>query len=130
MRKPIIYVAHPVSGDPLGNVVKVVDWIRWFTINDPDTVYVAPWVAEVLAFHAHQGNPDFYDRVLADDCRVLERLDGILLVGGRISRGMEIELHAAQDGQLAVVDWSVLAEPPHLGHTVPNWYGLLGWERE
>ena len=101
--KPIIYVAHPVSGDVRGNVQKVLDWLRWLTETDPSRIYIAPWVGEVQAHYDMDPIPeDFYARVLADDCEVVSRLDGILLVGGKVSRGMELELNTARQGGKAV----------------------------
>jgi hypothetical protein len=80
--KPIIYVAHPVSGDVKANCDKVLKWLRWLTEVDPTRIYVAPWVGEVLAHLDLDPIPaDFYDRVLSDDEEVIGRLDGILLVG-------------------------------------------------
>lgn len=77
--KQVYYVAHPVSGDIGANVKNVISWIRWLTIHEPSRVYIAPWVAEVQAFQGQEEGitPDFYDRVLADDCDVVRHLDGI-----------------------------------------------------
>lgn len=116
MSKEVWYVAHPVSGDVKGNVANVIQWIRWLTINEPSRVYIAPWVAEVQAFDQDIGGaePDaaFYDRVLADDCDVVRHCDGILLVGGKVSRGMALERDAARDAGKCVVDRSDLRTPP------------------
>ncbi len=80
--KPIIYVAHPVTGDVKANCDKVIKWLRWLTEVDPTRIYIAPWVGEVLAHLDMDPIPaDFYDRVLSDDEEVIGRLDGILLVG-------------------------------------------------
>lgn len=80
--KPIIYVAHPVSGDVKANCDKVIAWLRWLTQADPTRIYIAPWVGEVLAHLDLDPIPaDFYDRVLSDDEEVVRRLDGILLTG-------------------------------------------------
>jgi hypothetical protein len=106
--KPVVYVAHPVTGDPRGNCAKVQAWIRWLIDHDPDVVYIAPWVAEVLAYADVEVSPDFYDRVLEDDCTVVKRLDGVLLVGGRISRGMQLEAAACYG---TVVDWTSFESP-------------------
>ena len=110
--KEVWYIAHPVTGDPEGNCKKAIEWVRWLTLNEPSRVYIAPWVAEVLAFVGQDIPEAFYDRVLADDQDVVSRLDGILLVGGRISRGMQLEREAAQAHDRCVADWSELAEPP------------------
>lgn len=96
MSKKVFYVAHPVSGDPLGNCDKVCAWIKWLTLNVPEHIFIAPWVAEVRAFADENALPEFYDRVLADDQEVVRHCDGILLVGGKVSRGMQLELDAAR----------------------------------
>lgn len=82
MSKPIIYVAHPVSGDAKANCDKVLRWLRWLTEVDPSRIYIAPWVGEVLAHLDMDPIPaDFYDRVLSDDEEIVARLDGIMLTG-------------------------------------------------
>lgn len=96
MSKPIIYVAHPVSGDVKANCDKVCQWLRWLTQVDPSRIYIAPWVGEVLAHLDLDPIPaDFYDRVLSDDEEVVRKLDGIILTGGKMSTGMKRELAAA-----------------------------------
>lgn len=83
--KKVFYIAHPVSGDVKGNIAKVLAWVKWLTAVDPSRVYIAPWVAEVLAFDDGQEiDPAFYDRVLSDDEDVVRHLDGVLICGGRL----------------------------------------------
>lgn len=88
--RPIIYVAHPVSGDARANALRCTAWVRWLTLHDPTRIYVAPWVAEVLAFE-DDFPPGGKAGVLGADLAVLRRFDGIILTGGRISEGMGIE---------------------------------------
>lgn len=109
--KEVFYLAHPVTGNPRGNCLKAIDWIHWLTLQHPDKVFVAPWVAEVLAFANENADPSFYARVLADDQDVVRHLDGILLVGGRVSTGMQLELDAALAAGKKVVDWSQYETP-------------------
>jgi hypothetical protein len=109
--KEVFYVAHPVSGDAKGNAFKAIEWVRWLTLNDPSRVYVAPWVAEVLAFVDDVIEPSFYDRVLADDQDVVRHLDGVLLVGGTLSRGMALECDAAIAAGKRIIDWHQFASP-------------------
>lgn len=110
--KQVIYVAHPVSGDTIGNCFKVVQWIKWFTLNDPTRVYIAPWVAEVLAF------PDVteavWQRALNDDEAVVRHLDGIIMVGGKVSRGMQREWDCAKEHHKYLTDLSQYATPSDL----------------
>ncbi len=111
--KPIIYVAHPVSGDVWGNVDRTLKWLRWLTEVDPSRIYIAPWVGEVLAHLDLDPIPaDFYDRVLSDDEEVVRRLDGILLVGDRMSNGMQREWAAAKIAGKKVYDMVGLVHPP------------------
>lgn len=119
--KEIFYVAHPVSGDVDNNIRNVLNWIHWLTTNDPSRVYIAPWVAEVLAFcndplvlRNDKATTEFYDRVLDDDKRVVRRCDGILLVGGRLSEGMRREVETAQNAGLTVQDWTYARQPSDL----------------
>lgn len=109
--KKVFYLAHPVTGDPLGNCDKASAWIKWLTLNEPSRVYIAPWVAEVRAFAEENALPEFYDRVLADDQEVVRHCDGIMLVGGRISRGMQLELDAAREAGKEEIDWSDMMSP-------------------
>lgn len=104
--KEVWYVAHPVNGDPFVNALRAVAWIRFLTKRDPSRVYIAPWVAEVLAFMGHDMGPEFYDRILSDDEMVVSRLDGMLMVGGRVSYGMGRERAAAERHGVRVVDWT------------------------
>lgn len=111
MSKQVFYVAHPVSGDPVGNCGKVCVWIAWLTLVDPTRIFIAPWVAEVMGFVNTKVTPEFYDRVLADDQEVVRHCDGIILLGGHVSRGMALELEAARAAGKAVIDWSMLESP-------------------
>lgn len=125
-RKPVVYVAHPVTGAPLANCIKVIEWIGYLTHADPARVYVAPWVPEVLAFAGEKCAPEFYDRVLADDCEVLSRFDAILMVGGRISEGMRREMRAAKAAGKLVIDCSNLASVEAARKAELDLPGLIG----
>lgn len=111
MGKPVFYVAHPVSGDPVANAYKTIAWVKWLTLNDTDRIYIAPWVAEVLAFANDIVDPAFYDRVLSDDEEVVKHLDGLLMVGGTISTGMRREMLAAFDAKVPVINWVQYRSP-------------------
>lgn len=108
-RKQVFYVAHPVSGDAIGNCMKVVRWVKWLTEHDPTRVYIAPWVAEVLAFPS--ATPEVYERALQDDEEVIAHLDGIIMVGGKVSSGMKREWDRAMREHLYGVDMSRYATP-------------------
>ena len=116
MSKKVFYLAHPVTGDPLGNCIKAEAWIRWLTLNVPEHIFTAPWVAEVRAFADENALPEFYDRVLADDQEVVRHCDGILLVGGKVSKGMQLELDAAMEcPERTIIDWHYMMTPADVG---------------
>ena len=67
-KKPIVYVAHPVGNLPYGNAWSAAKWIHALTKLDPSRIYVAHWVAEVLAFPDSSGRYHrSYEESLADD---------------------------------------------------------------
>lgn len=130
MAKNVIYLCAPVSGDPLGNCAKAEAWLRWLFLHDPGTVYVAPWIGEVRALQSaealyvdgkvldwRQGGAAWL-RALSDDLEVVRRLDGILLVGGRITEGMRLERDAALKAGKLVLDMSHLETPRDLEATL------------
>lgn len=138
--KPIIYVAHPVSGDVKANCDKVLKWLRWLTEVDPSRIYIAPWVGEVLAHLDQDPIPaDFYDRVLSDDEEVVARLDGILLTGigndGPYRRengfmkstGMTREVAAAALSGGVIYDLRQYASAEDAAAQLRAW-GLAGWD--
>jgi len=116
VKKPVVYVAHPVSGQPLVNCFKTIEWIRHLVTIDPSRIYIAPWLGEVLAFPGKAG--ETYHRpweiALADDEEVLSRFDEIILVGGRISVGMQRELDRARKDGKRITDMSKYASPSDL----------------
>jgi hypothetical protein len=151
--KPIIYLAHPVRGIPRGddpvtgqggdreqvleNLANVKAWIRWLFLNDPSRIYIAPWVAEVEAFMetGQDADPDIVERALADDCEIVRNVDGLMLVGGRISAGMQLEMATALKAysdygsrDYEVMDWSDHRSPHDvLKSLVRPWTRSVSW---
>ena len=110
--KPLVYLAHPVSGDPVGNAHKASAWIRWLTINDPARLYIASWVAEVLGFgESKLLGRNFYQHVLDDDAKVVARCDGLLAVGGEWTPGMLQERAVATILNKPVMDYTRISHP-------------------
>ena len=128
--KPLIYVAHPVSGDPIANAHAAAVWVKWFVLADPSRIYIAPWVAEVLGFGEEKLTPEFYQRVLDDDCDVIRRLDGLVGVGGRWSNGMLQERATARAGFKPVLDWTRFVSPSEMPAGLSMQTGWLrqGWD--
>jgi hypothetical protein len=115
--KPVVYVAHPVSGHPLTNAVATAEWVRALINLDPSRIYVAPWVAEVLAFPSEVPGESLhhdYNLAIEDDLEVLSRFDEIILVGGRIGPGMQKELDKAKELKHRITDLSQYKTPKDL----------------
>lgn len=115
--KPIIYVAAPVTGDPVGNAQRAIRWVRWFVEKDPSRIYIAPWVAEVLGFANEQLASGFYQRVLDDDVEVVARLDGLVGVAGKWSGGMLQERVVPRVRRRPVLDMTEFLEPTDVPDT-------------
>ncbi len=124
--KPIIYIAHPVSAGltPKENALNTLQWVKWFVDNDPRRIYIAPWVAEVQAFLDVKVSPEFYQRVLDDDCDVVLRMDGIVGVGGQWTRGMLQERATARAANRDILDMTRFLRPSD----VPAYFDIeLEW---
>lgn len=116
-KKPVVYMAHPVSGQPLVNVFATVAWINALVKLDPSRVYTAPWLGEVLAFQSENHGDSNYrgaEAALGDDLEILSRFDEIILVGGTISGGMLKELNKAKELKLRITDLSKYKTPRDL----------------
>lgn len=80
------------------NLDRAMRWLAWLRRSFPETTFIAPWIAAVLSGE-DDANPVQREAGLVDDCAVVERCDGIVLVGGRISERMRREMeHGIQNG--------------------------------
>lgn len=104
VRVPVYYVAHPVSGDVVANLARARAWLAWLVSVVPDVAFSMPWMPYVEALD--DKGPDDPNRVrgLRDDVAMVERCDGILLCGDRVSAGMQLELDTARAAGLVVVN--------------------------
>jgi hypothetical protein len=113
MTRQVLYVAHPVAPlrDEVNTLVarggidekragmRLVDenlqramrWLSWLRRAFPKTTFIAPWISSILA-GADDSDPAQREAGLVDCCAVVERCDGIVLCGGRISSGMRREM--------------------------------------
>jgi hypothetical protein len=106
--RPVLYLAHPVGGDVDGNLARALRWLAWTRRTFDDVTIIAPWIASVLSGE-DDSDPAQREAGLVDCEAVVQLCDAIVLVGGRISSGMERERAVAS----AVIDWtSAGAEPP------------------
>lgn len=98
----VLYVAHPLGAStPEGvkaNIENAMRWLAWLRKTFPETVFIAPWIAAILA-GADDHDHDQRRHGMRDDCATVERTDGIVLLGSRISEGMDEErLHGIREG--------------------------------
>lgn len=128
----VLYVAHPLSpteaemadaGRSIStlptitvainrNVERAMRWLAWLRRAFPETTFIAPWIATVMSLYGDD-SPALREAGLVDDCAVVERCDGIVLCGGRISSGMYREACAGRFPAHWICDLTGLGgEPP------------------
>lgn len=136
------YLAHPVSGDVPANLARAGRWLRWLRLRCPHVTIIAPWLGPLLAGLENDSDPADRERGLRDCCAVVERCDGIILCGGRVSSGMQREVDAlCAHGQGYVADLTSLGDEPPADFdeqfpaewewdppTDPLEVGMLRWE--
>lgn len=107
----LTYMCHPVAGDIPGNLARAKLWLRWLVENthEPSAV-IAPWITEVEIWD--DSKPADRESGLARCEAVIERCDEILLVGGRVSNGMDRERRHAIDCGIKVIDMTTMGALP------------------
>lgn len=124
-KRPVWYVAHPVSQDVDPNsptfgergpqhFQKNIDnaklWMAWLMENDRTRVYIAPWITEVELVNTGLLVTS-YDEALNDDEEVVRRLNGIIMVGGAITTGMNRERVVNELQGNPEINWSCYRSP-------------------
>lgn len=101
----IIYIAHPVSGNILGNLKKVARIARWINLTYSDVVPLSQFFLDCFALDDNV--PEERERGIKNDTAILESgiIDEIWLFGGRISKGMKAEIKLAQKLNIPVIDY-------------------------
>ena len=101
MDKKTIFIAHPLSGDVLGNAKKVLDICK--SIHSKDIIPVAPYLVSIQ----YLNDEVIEDRVLGIEANLeaLQRgyIDEVWLFGDRISKGMEQEIRCALNLDIPVI---------------------------
>jgi hypothetical protein len=107
------YMCHPVGGDVAANLARAGRWLKWLRDRCPQTVVIAPWMTPLLTGADDDGDPEARERGLRDCCAVVERCDGVILCGGRVSTGMQREVDVCcEHGQGYVADLTGLGDEP------------------
>lgn len=105
------------------NLDRAQRWLSWLRRSFPETTFIAPWISSILA-GADGHDPNQREQGLIDDCAVIERCDGIVLCGPRISAGMARERDhfraALRDRALRqTTDWGLSAAAMMYGMSSP-----------
>jgi hypothetical protein len=108
---PVVYVAHPVAGAVAANIKAAYGWLEWLWRRWPRIAFMAPWIVEA---HVHDDtDPDDREGALLRTEAIVSLADAVLLIGGRISVGMERErICALHSGGDAVDFTRAGANPP------------------
>lgn len=106
----VAYVAHPVSGDVALNIARAKRWIRWLVDYRRDIAYIAPWITDVEILD--DNDPREREMGLQRDAEIIRRCDLFVMVGGRVSSGMDRERSVALDAGLEVLDYTKWGDEP------------------
>jgi len=111
----LLYLAAPISGDVSANIDRALRWLAFLARTMPENVVTAPWVSNLLAGE-DDSDPKQRERGLRGCCAIAARFDGVILVGGRVSAGMERERVTAEQAGKLVIDLTWMGEePPPMG---------------
>jgi hypothetical protein len=100
----IVYIAHPISGDIIGNLEKIRQIVRRINIECRDTVPFAPYWLDCHAMD---------DMILEERLRGIQNdheyfhrrvMDEVWLCGDRISTGMQAEKELAEQLGIPVIN--------------------------
>lgn len=99
MSRLVNYVAAPLGAPDRArleaNIARAMRWLSWLRRSFPESTFIAPWIAAVLSGE-DDADPRQREAGLVDADTVIPRLDGVVLVGGRVSSGMRREAMAAR----------------------------------
>jgi len=95
MKKKIIYIAHPIGGDVVENIKKVLSIVRDLSIEN-EVIPFAPYIVDVQALD--DSNPIERGIGFTHNMAMFERgiIDEVWIYGGRISNGMATEIKWAE----------------------------------
>lgn len=73
------------------NAYRAMRWLSWLRRSFPETTFIAPWIVDILS-GADDSDPVQREAGMQGNFAVIERCDGIVLCGPRISEGMRREM--------------------------------------
>jgi len=100
----IAYIAHPISGDIEANLADLQRIVRRINLEHPDVVPFVPYYADIVSMD--DNIPEERSRGIKNDTEIIRRgiPDEVWLTGERISAGMAMEVLAAKQSGIAIID--------------------------
>jgi hypothetical protein len=111
----MVYIAHPVSGDVDGNIIRAKAWLKYLEAGNPWIVFVCQWILGVELWD--DADPVQRERGLKRCLAQVERCDEIRLVGPKVSTGMLREARHAAEFGVEIKDFTKAGRemPPEIG---------------
>lgn len=92
----LLYMAHPIAGDVPANMARAKRWLRWLGAHVDNAVMIAPYLHDLELEVTRDHVPAERELGLRRCVAAVAICDGIVLVGGRISPGMQREMASAR----------------------------------
>lgn len=130
MKKKIIYIAHPISGDVEANIKSVYGIISDIARSEPDVVPIAPYTAYLHALE--EDNPAQREQGINFNLNIIASggVHELRTYGAKLSRGMLIEVQHAMKCGVPVVDCSGNSLPIPCAEMACNACGWVGSKEE
>ncbi len=102
----IVYIAHPISGDVSGNLLRISTIIRHINLTEPDILPFAHYVVDCYALD--DTVPEERERGIKNDIALMQAsfIDEVWLYGDRISNGMVQEIILANKLGIPIISKS------------------------
>jgi hypothetical protein len=100
----IAYIAHPIGGDPEGNLEKIRAIVRHINLTEFNTVPFVPYYADVVSHN--EEDIEQRARGIRNDTEILTRsnvVDELRLYGETISHGMKAEIIIAIEQRIPII---------------------------
>lgn len=110
MTRKVLYVAHCLRPTPAevelerhgqhpepiaflinANIQRAMERLSWLRRSFQETTFIAPWIVDILS-GADDSDPAQREAGMQGNFAVIERCDGVVLCGPRISSGMQREM--------------------------------------
>jgi hypothetical protein len=106
MKKKIVYLAHPISGNIEENLRDIIRIVRYINLNFQHVSPQVPYYADILALN--DNDPEERARGIENDTAMIETgvYDELWLTGDRISLGMIMEVQLFKLLGKPVVDFT------------------------